>query len=255
MPSLPSGTVTFLFSDIEGSTELLKRLGDRYAKVLSEHRRVLRASFGEHGGREIDTQGDAFFYAFPRARAAVVAAVDADRKLETSEWPDGVTVRVRIGLHTGEPTVGEEGYTGLDVVREARIGAIAHGGQMLLSETTAALVGTDLPEDVSVRALRPRKLKGIDQPERVFTIVDSTRPQPSLPESDVAAELPSESADRARTLIEERVLADLERAVADAKAGKGTGWSDTVRWVLVTLIIAASVAFVAIVAIGVTAAR
>ena len=121
MPSLPSGTVTFVFSDVERSTQLLKELGDGYGELLDEHRRLMRLHFGALGGVEIDTQGDAFFFAFPRARDAVTAAVEAQRAHAAHEWPGGVDVRVRMGLHTGEPAVGSEGYTGLDVVRAARL--------------------------------------------------------------------------------------------------------------------------------------
>src|SRR5690606_10915242 len=106
MPNLPSGTVTFLFSDIEGSTSLLKRLGDeRYADLLTVHRQLMREAFARHGGQEIDTQGDAFFFSFRRARGAVAAAVEAQRAHAATSWPDGVSVRLRIGLHTGEPAV------------------------------------------------------------------------------------------------------------------------------------------------------
>src|SRR5262245_52701316 len=146
MPALPSGTVTFVFTDIEGSTELLKQLGDRYADVLREHRRLIRETFAAADGTEIDTQGDAFFFAFPRARDAVTAAVEAQRKHAAQEWPDGRDVRVRIGLHTGEPAVGDEGYLGLDVVRAARICTAGAGGHVLLSETTRALIGSNLPD-------------------------------------------------------------------------------------------------------------
>ncbi|HEX7195646.1 MAG TPA: adenylate/guanylate cyclase domain-containing protein, partial [Candidatus Limnocylindria bacterium] len=141
MPNLPSGTVTFVFSDIEGSTALLKQLGDeRYAEVLATHRRILRETFGAHHGTEIDTQGDAFFYSFPRARDAVAAAVEVQRAHEHEAWPGEAAVRLRLGLHTGEPAVGDEGYTGLDVVRASRIAAVGRGGQVLLSETTRAIV-------------------------------------------------------------------------------------------------------------------
>jgi len=189
MPNLPSGTVTFLFSDIEGSTALLKQLGDdRYARLLADHRQILRDAFGAREGQEIDTQGDAFFYSFPRARDAVSAAVEAQRGLASYQWPDGVIVRVRIGLHTGEPAMGEEGYTGLDVVRAARIAAVGRGGQVLLSETTRALVGSDLPDGVSARAIGAQRLKDIDRPEPlhelVMTGVSATpdRVDPSLSE-------------------------------------------------------------------------
>jgi class 3 adenylate cyclase len=171
MPTIPSGTVTFAFTDIEGSTSLLKRLGDRYAELLAQHRRILRGAFEARDGQEIDTQGDAFFFSFPRARQAVAAAVEAQRALADAEWPDGVEVRVRMGLHTGEPLVGDEGYTGLDVVRAARIAGSGRGGQVLLSETTRALVGTNLPEGVSVRALGAHRLKDLDEPEPIYELV------------------------------------------------------------------------------------
>jgi class 3 adenylate cyclase len=117
----PSGTVTMLFTDIEGSTRLLQALGDRYADVLMEHRRLLRSAFQERGGREMNTAGDAFFIAFDRARDAVAAAVAAQRRLAGYDWPGGRMLRVRMGVHTGEPNVGADSYVGLDVHRAARI--------------------------------------------------------------------------------------------------------------------------------------
>ena len=170
MPDLPQGTVTFVFTDIEESTELLKRLGDEYHEVLVTHRRLVRDSFGASDGVEIDTQGDAFFFAFPRARDAVEAAVEAQRAHAGADWPREETVRVRMGLHTGEPALHEEGYVGLDVVRAARICTVGKGGQILLSETTRALLGSGLPDGVSVFPLGQRQLRGIDEPERVFEI-------------------------------------------------------------------------------------
>jgi class 3 adenylate cyclase len=166
---LPSGTVTFLFTDIEGSTELLRTLGDRYASVLGDHRRILRETLGSAGGREIDTQGDAFFFSFARARDAVVGAVGGQRALAEHEWPDGVQLRVRMGLHTGEPAVGDEGYVGVDVVRAARICSAGQGGQILISETTRALLGADLPEGVTLRDLGRQTLKDVGQ-ERIFQL-------------------------------------------------------------------------------------
>ena len=163
MDALPGGTVTFLFTDVEGSTELLRRLGDEYATVLSEQRRILRDGLGKRGGREIDTQGDAFFFSFTRARDAVTGAVDAQRALRGHAWPEGVTLKVRMGLHTGEPAVGEEGYVGLDVVRAARICSAGHGGQILLSETTRALVGSELPDGATLRDLGRQKLKDLEE--------------------------------------------------------------------------------------------
>lgn len=194
MASLPAGTVTFVFSDIEGSTALLKRLGDRYAELLAEHRRIVRATFVSHGGVEIDAQGDAFFFAFARARDAVAAAAEAQLIHAGHEWPDGEEVHVRMGLHTGEPAVGEEGYLGVDVVRAARLSATGKGGQVLLSETTRALLGSSLPEGVSVHEVGERHLKDMDEPERVYELsidgvevaADATMPAPESSEAEGA---------------------------------------------------------------------
>ena len=165
MNELPSGTVTFLFTDIEGSTQLLKRLGGGYGDVLAEHQRILRAAFSAHHGREVDTQGDSFFVAFRRGKDAVAAAVDAQRDLAAHTWPEGIEVRVRMGLHTGEPRVGEDRYVGLGVHKAARIGAAGHGGQVLLSRTTRELVEDELPAGVTIRDLGARRLKDLDRPE------------------------------------------------------------------------------------------
>jgi class 3 adenylate cyclase len=168
--ALPSGTVTFVFTDIEDSTELLKRLGDDYRDVLTTHRRIIREAFATSDGIEMDTQGDAFFFVFPRARDAVAATVGAQREHASATWPGGEEVRVRMGLHTGEPAIHEEGYVGLDVVRAARICTVGRGGQILLSEATRALLGSGLPDGVSVFPLGQRHLRGIDEPERVFEV-------------------------------------------------------------------------------------
>ena len=157
-PELPTGTVTFLFTDIEGSTRLLEELGDRYADVLAEHRRALRDAWRRHEGVEVDTQGDAFFVAFSRASNAVAAAADAQLALT------GGPVRVRMGLHTGEPLRANEGYVGFDVHRAARIAAAGHGGQVLLSQTTADLTVVD------VRDLGLHRLKDLSAPERLFQL-------------------------------------------------------------------------------------
>jgi class 3 adenylate cyclase len=192
MSGLPSGTVTFVFSDIEGSTALLKALGDGYGDVLDTHRRLMRSCFSERGGVEIDTQGDAFFFAFPRARDAVSAAVEAQRLHATHAWTDGHAVRVRMGLHTGEPAVGSEGYLGIDVVRAARLCTVGRGGQVLLSETTRALVGSSLPDGVSLHTLGERHLKDIDEPERVFELDIEGAPTPA--EAEAPAEAHAETA-------------------------------------------------------------
>jgi class 3 adenylate cyclase len=170
MPALPSGTVTFVFTDIEGSTALLKELGERYRELVATHRKIVRNTFGAANGIEIDMQGDAFFFAFSRARDAVGAAVEVQRAHAATVWPEESIVRVRMGLHTGEPAVDDEGYLGLDVVRAARICTVARGGQVLLSESTRALLGSQLPEDVSVFPLGERHLRSIDEPERVYEL-------------------------------------------------------------------------------------
>jgi class 3 adenylate cyclase len=168
---LPAGTVTFLFSDIEGSTRLLQRLGERWGDVLDAHNRILRAAFEAGGGREVDRQGDAFFAVFARARHALAAAAQAQRELAAHEWPDGVELRVRMGIHTGEPGLHDEGYLGLDVVRAARISAVAHGGQVLVSETTAALVRGEGVDGLELDPLGEHRLKDLEQPERLFQLV------------------------------------------------------------------------------------
>jgi class 3 adenylate cyclase len=169
---LPSGTVTFLFTDVEGSTELLKRLGrDRYESALAEQAGVLRAAVAAYGGRVVDTQGDSLFCAFRSAREGVSAAIEAQRELGLHEWPEQVRVRVRMGLHSGEPKTGEERYVGIGVHRAARIGAAAHGGQVLVSETARALVSDDLPAGVSLRDLGVHRLKDIDEPVRLYQVV------------------------------------------------------------------------------------
>lgn len=171
MAELPSGTVTFLFTDIEGSTRLLKELGPHYGEALAEHQRILRAAFAAHGGREVDSQGDSFFVAFGRAKDALAAAVDAQRDLAAHTWSEGGAVRVRMGLHTGEPRLGGQRYVGLDVHKAARIAAAGHGGQVLLSRTTRELVEDELPAGVTIRDLGERRLKDLDRPERVSQLV------------------------------------------------------------------------------------
>lgn len=171
MPDLPRGTVTLLFTDIEGSTRLLRRLGNAYGGVLAEHQRLLRAAFAAHGGHEVDTQGDSFFVSFSRAGDAAAAAAAAQRALAAQQWPDGVAVRVRMGLHTGEPDVAGAGYVGLAVHLAARVGAAAHGGQVLLSTATQAVLQDRLPEGLTLRDLGEHRLKDFDRPERLYQLV------------------------------------------------------------------------------------
>jgi class 3 adenylate cyclase len=214
MSALHSGTVTFAFTDIEGSTKLLQELGDEAFGALSrDHRRIVRETFGEAGGTEIDTQGDAFFFSFPRARDAVNAAVAAQRALREHAWPDGREVRVRMGLHTGEPHMGDEGYLGIDVVRAARISAAGHGGQILISETTRALLGNQLPEGCAVQDLGEAHLKDI-QHEHVYQVsIDATD-----------ARFPPLRTEHAKTsgeTLAERIQAQVEKDILEAfQAGR-----------------------------------
>jgi len=171
MADLPSGTVTFLFTDIEGSTRLVAQLGERYPEALDGHRRVLRRAFAAHGGREVGTEGDAFFVAFARATDAVGAAVVGQRALASARWPEGSEIRVRMGIHTGEAALRADGYVGLAVHRAARICSAGHGGQILVSGVTRELLGDDLPADVALRDLGQYRLKDLDRPEQLFQVV------------------------------------------------------------------------------------
>src|SRR4051794_25714138 len=180
---LPNGTVTFLFTDIEGSTRLLKQLGrEAYGPLLTEHNALLRSVFAAHEGIEIDRQGDAFFAVFRSAGSAVSAAVAAQRALAGHGWPEGGEVRVRIGIHTGEASLSGDGYVGFAVHQASRIGDLGHGGQILLSRTTAALVEHELPSDTRIKPLGDARLPGLDRPEQIFQLVADGLPEefPSL---------------------------------------------------------------------------
>jgi predicted ATPase/class 3 adenylate cyclase len=168
---LPTGTVTFLFSDIEGSTRLLQGLGDRYAEVLESHQRLLREAFLRAGGSVLSTEGDSFFVVFSGAPQALAAAMDAQRAIAEHTWPTNAEVRVRIGLHTGEGTLGGGSYVGIDVHRAARIAAAGHGGQVLVSDSTRALAEHALPEDVTLLDLGEHRLKDLLKPEHIFQLV------------------------------------------------------------------------------------
>jgi YVTN family beta-propeller protein len=169
MTDVPSGAVTFLFTDIEGSTRLVKQLRDRYPAVVSDHQRLLRASFRAHGGHEVDTQGDSFFVAFSSSREALLAAVEGQLALLSHSWPEGVEIKVRMGLHTGQAVAHDGRYTGLAVHRAARIGAAGHGGQILVSQATQTLL-EDEEEDLHVclRDLGEQRLKDLDRPVRLY---------------------------------------------------------------------------------------
>ncbi|MCL4869332.1 MAG: adenylate/guanylate cyclase domain-containing protein [Anaerolineae bacterium] len=169
---LPTGLITLLFTDIEASTRLVQLLGERYPDLLAEHHAILRQAISTWDGLVVDTQGDAFFAVFPQAVDALAAAISIQNTLNTHSWPDGVQVRVRMGLHTGEPALTHDGYyVGLDLHRAARVCAAAHGGQILLTQTTCNLVLADLPFGVSLRDLGDHRLKDIDRPERLYQLV------------------------------------------------------------------------------------
>ena len=248
MTTLHGGTVTFVFTDIEGSTKLLERLGERYADALADHRRIVRDAFGARGGRELDTQGDSFFYAFERARDAVAAAVTAQRTLGAFAWPDGEEVRVRMSVHTGEPVVGEEGYVGIDVHRAARICSAGHGGQVLLSATTAALVSGGLPAGVRQVPLGDVRLKDIAEPERVVQLEIDGLPA-SFPPLRAGEEEPMDFGDR----LARKITAEVERRIELSIAGespeamKGTGRLALMGLVPLVLVVAAIVAIVLLV--------
>jgi len=168
---LPTGTVTFLFSDIEGSTRLLQSLGERYPAVLETHQALLRATFAAHGGTVIGTEGDSFFVVFPDARRALAGAVASQRALHDYDWPEDARIKVRMGLHTGQGTLGGDNYVGLDVHRAARIAAAGRGGQLLVSATTRGLVEDTLPEHVTLRDLGDHGLRDLERPERLYQVV------------------------------------------------------------------------------------
>jgi predicted ATPase len=200
--SLPHGTVTFLFTDIEGSTRLLQERGEEYAAMLAGHRRALREAFARHGGVEVDTQGDAFFVAFGKATDALAAAAAARKALA-----DG-PIRVRIGLHTGEPTVTEEGYVGIDVHRAARIAAAGHGGQILVSQATRDLVGAERLRDLGLH-----RLKDLAAPERLYQLGDDDFPPlKSVDQTNLPVQ-PTPFVGRERELAEVLALLDLHRMV------------------------------------------
>jgi predicted ATPase/class 3 adenylate cyclase len=170
MTELPSGTVTFLFTDIEGSTRLLESLGHRYGDALEAHRQILREAFATHGGQVVDMEGDASFAVFTSAHAAVEAAADAQRALGEHAWPEGWPLRVRIGLHSGEAMVRDGGYVGMDVHRGARIMSAGHGGQVLLSESTRHLLAEKLADGLTVRDVGEHRLKDLIS-QRLFQLL------------------------------------------------------------------------------------
>ncbi|MGH2348753.1 MAG: adenylate/guanylate cyclase domain-containing protein, partial [bacterium] len=175
MRDLPTGTVTLLFADIEGSTRLVRSLGEGFLSLLDTYRRLLREAFAEFGGQQVDLEGDGFFAVFSRASDAVQGAVVAQRAVIAHQWPEGAAVRVRMALHTGEPAAVDGGYVGIDVHRAARICAAGHGGQILLSQTTRELLGDALPANMELRDLGTHRLKDLSA-LRIFQVVTPELP-------------------------------------------------------------------------------
>jgi class 3 adenylate cyclase len=240
---LHGGTVTFVFTDIEGSTRLVERLGDRYADALSDHRRLIREAFVSRGGQELDAQGDSFFFCFERARDAVSAAVAGQRSLAAYAWPDGEEVRVRMSLHTGEPVVGAEGYVGIDVHRAARICSAGHGGQVLLSATTAALVSGAMPDGVSKLDLGEVRLKDIDEPEHLTQLVIAGLPR-TYPPLSVERDEPMDFESRLERRIQEHVEQSIEASLAPPPDRRTDGGSLVARVGVFALAILAVVVIV-----------
>jgi DNA-binding NarL/FixJ family response regulator/class 3 adenylate cyclase len=170
--ALPTGTVTFLFADVEGSTQLVRAAGGAYAGVISDVRRILRKEIAEHGGVEVDATGDEISAVFPEVDPALNAALAGQERLRDHSWPDGIVVKVRMGLHTGVPHLDEEGYTGLDVIRASRISSAGHGGQILLSSTAAPFV-----KDVETRNLGTHRLQGLPDTESIHQVLADGLPR------------------------------------------------------------------------------
>ena len=193
----PSGAVTFLFTDIEGSTRLVKQLRDRYHGVLAEHQELLRSAFSTHRGYEVDTQGDAFFVAFSMARDAVLAAAEGQLALLSYPWPEGVELKVRMGVHTGQAAERNGKYTGLAVHRAARICAAGHGGQILVSQATHTLLEDEEENlDISFSDLGEHQLKDLDRPVRLYQVGAEGLPAhfPPVRSADLPAEAASSAA-------------------------------------------------------------
>src|SRR6478752_5163791 len=172
MASFPTGTVTFLFADVEGSTQLVRTAGGAYAGLIADVRRLLRSEIATHGGAEVDATGDEISAVFHEVQPALSAALAGQARIRDHRWPDGIIVKVRMGLHTGVPHLGDEGYTGLDVIRASRIAAAGHGGQVLLSSTAAPFV-----TEVETRDLGTHRLQGLPDPEAIHQVLADGLPR------------------------------------------------------------------------------
>ncbi|MGH2676418.1 MAG: adenylate/guanylate cyclase domain-containing protein, partial [Actinomycetota bacterium] len=220
---LPTGTVTFLFTDIEGSTLLLRELGDRYAEVLRDHGRMVRGALEREGGTEIGTEGDSFFAVFASPAEAVRAVIETQRALAGHAWPEGADVRVRMGLHTGEGTVMGDGYIGLDVHRAARIGDAAHGGQVLLSGATEPLIQRSLPDGVGLLDLGEHRLKDLPHPERLFQLSIEGLPADFPPPRSLDARPNNLPAQMSSFIGREDAIREVQEALEDTRLLTLTG--------------------------------
>ncbi|HYI22750.1 MAG TPA: adenylate/guanylate cyclase domain-containing protein [Candidatus Limnocylindrales bacterium] len=224
MATLPTGTVSILFTDIEGSTRLLQRLGpDTYGLLLGEHHQVMRAAISACRGVEIKTEGDSFFAIFVSAHDAVIGAVQAQRELAAREWPDGVRVAVRMGIHTGDVQISSGEYVGMDVHRAARISSAAHGGQVLLSGTTAAVVSSVLPDGVALREIGEHLLKDIEAPERLCQLVIDGLPADFPPPHAVATRFELLPAEMTSFVGREEILARAQELLVGTRLLTLTG--------------------------------
>jgi predicted ATPase/class 3 adenylate cyclase len=223
MSELPTGTLTFLFSDIEGSTRLLQSLGERYPEVLETHQRLLREAFGAHAGTVVGTEGDSFFVVFPDAHEALAAAVASQRALEDHEWPEGARVRVRMGMHTGQGRLGGDNYVGLDVHRAARIAAAGRGGQLLVSAATRSLVEDGLPEHVTLLDLGDHRLRDLERPERLYQVMIPGLPSDFPPIRSAEPRLGNLPTPLTSFVGRERALRDVKDLVSRSKLVTLTG--------------------------------
>jgi predicted ATPase/class 3 adenylate cyclase len=234
MPTLPVGNVTFFLTDIEGSTRLVHELGSSFGAVLDAHHAIVRRAIETNGGLEVSTEGDAFFAVFRSAADAVNAAVTVQRELASADWPEGVSVAVRIGLHTGDGVLGGDNYMGVDVHRAARISAAGYGGQVLLSDATRGLVASHLPEGVELRDLGRHRLKDLPDPENLTQLVIEGLPN-AFPALRTAEVPPTNIVAPATALIgRDRDLRELESLLASTRLLTLTGPGGTGKTRLAT---------------------
>ena len=220
---LPSGTVTFLFTDIQGSTQLLQQLGEQYISLLAEQQQLVREACEAHSGSVVGTQGDSFFVAFANAVDAINAVLRVQRELAAHPWPDGVSVRVRMGLHTGEPQISMANYVGIDVHRAARIAAAAHGGQVLLSQRTYELVESNLPDGVILRDLGEHRFKDLRQPKHLYQLTIAGLPAEFPPINSLDALLNNLPVQLTSFVGREKELGDIKKLVESARLVTLTG--------------------------------